>query len=150
MKKTIASSLLIILLGYTGFSQEEQQEITITDEEKAIFESQEGEAVTIGNEKTEYEITITDAGFFIWLQNIARPPGYLSQPFLESRNRLLSAEYNRRVLQPLKFDPDLYPLEINYTYGVDYGYDVNYKLYYYFIFFQRKYDQRLSGLLPRL
>ncbi|MGJ8739147.1 MAG: DUF6146 family protein, partial [Zobellia laminariae] len=30
------------------------------------------------------------------------------------------------------------------------GYEVNYKLYNYFIYFQRKYNQRLGPFVPRI
>ena len=34
--------------------------------------------------------------------------------------------------------------------GIDYGYDVNYKLYNYFIYFQLTYKQQLTGFIPRI
>jgi len=40
-------------------------------------------------------------------------------------------------------------MQINYNRNVDYGYDVNYKLYNYFIYFQLKFKQQLSGFIPQ-
>jgi len=108
------------------------------------------DTVTIASEKTEYEITIIEPGFNYWLQSVARPEGYYSQSFLETRNQILVTEWNQRVLQPQRFDPNLYELRIDYSPSIDYGYEVNYKLYNYFIFFQRRYKQRLSGFIPRV
>lgn len=127
-----------------------KEAVTITDEEKKIFTKEEGSAHTIDNNEVEYEITIIDPGFNTWLVSIAKPEGYYSQSYLESRNAIYVTEWNSRVLQPLRYDPNLYELQISYDANVDYGYDVNYQLYNYFIYFQRKYNQRLSAFVPRI
>lgn len=124
--------------------------LDISEAEKEAFNAVEGDTITIANEATEYEIIIIEPGFNYWLNSIARPPGYYSQSFLENRNRLMVMEWNQRVIQPQRFSPNLYELQINYENGIDYGYDVNYKLYNYFIYFQRKYNQRLGPFLPRI
>ena len=69
---------------------------------------------------------------------------------METRNRQYVIEWNNRVLQPHQYSPNLYELQINYDPGVDYGYEVNYKLYNYFIYFQLTYNQRLAGYIPRI
>lgn len=127
-----------------------KEALSITDQERKAFESTEGDTVRIANEETAYEIIIIDPGFYTWLNSIARPEGYYSQSFLENRNILMVMEWNRRVLQPSIFNPNLYELQINYENNIDYGYEVNYKLYNYFIYFQRKYNQRLGPFLPRI
>ncbi len=42
-------------------------------------------------------------------------------------------------------NPNLYELQIDYQSNIDYGYDVNYKLYNYFVYFQNRYKQNLLG-----
>lgn len=123
---------------------------TISDEEQKAFEQQVGDTVTIASDKTEYEITIIEPGFEFWLQSIARPEGYYSQSFLESRNRIYVNEWNRRVVSPFQFPPQLYEWQIDYQNTTDYGYEVNYKLYNYFVYFQRKYKQRLGPFAVRI
>lgn len=59
-------------------------------------------------------------------------------------------EWNQRVTQPQFYDSNLYEMQINYEQGVGYGYEVNYQLYNYLIYFQRKYNQRLGPWLPRI
>ncbi len=108
------------------------------------------DTVTIANEELEYEIIIIEPGFNIWLQSRARPVGYYTQSFLENRNRQLVLEWNSRVMQPQRFNPSLYELVIDYQPNIDYGYDVNYKLYNYFIYFQINYKQQLAGFVPRI
>jgi len=136
----------LLLGGCTGL----KKTVDITEEEKLIFQQKEGNTIEISSNKTAYEIIIIDVGFNTWLQSIARPEGYYSQTFLENRNWIYVIEWNNRVLLPLRYDPLLYELRINYDLNIDYGYEVNYKLYNYFIYFQRKYRQRLGQFIPRI
>jgi len=108
------------------------------------------DTVRIANEELQYDIIIIDPGFESWILGRAKPKGYYSQSFLENRNRLFVTEWNQRVRQISRFDPLLYERHIDYQYHIDYGYDVNYKLYYYFIYFQLEYNQRLTGYIPRI
>ena len=119
-------------------------------EEKEIFQQTAKDTVEISSDKTEYEIIIIDPGFYTWLNSIARPEGYYSQSFLETRNEILVINWNQRVLLPRQYNPNLYEMQINYDPRIDYGYEVNYKLYNYFIYFQRKYRQRLGPFVPRI
>jgi hypothetical protein len=125
-------------------------DLGITDKEKETFKSTEADTVEIADEESNYEIIIIEPGFNVWLQAVARPPGYYSQNFLENRNRFYVIEWNNRVINTMQFDPQLYQLQIDYNPLTDYGYDVNYKLYNYFIYFQRKYNQRLGPFAPRI
>lgn len=140
----------IIFIASCGNTKEAVDIPDITDDERMAFSQVEGDTIEIANEETEYQIIIIEPGFNIWLQSIARPEGYYSQSFMENRNQLMVMEWNRRVLLPTRFDTNLYELQIDYQQGIDYGYEVNYKLYNYFIYFQRKYRQRLGPFLPRI
>ncbi len=156
MKKNSTITPLLAFIGITIFTfmfsgcGSTKEIISLSETEKLAFATQEDEPVTISNEDVEYEIIIIDPGFYTWLNSIARPEGYYSQSFLENRNRILVMEWNQRVLQPLRWNPDLYLMQIDYQQNIDYGYEVNYKLYNYFVFFQRKYNQRLGPFLPRI
>lgn len=102
------------------------------------------DTVRIANDSLEYEIIIIEPGFNLFINSYARPRGYYSQSFLENKNQFLVTEYNQRVMQPMNFNPDLYVNQINYDPSIDYGYEVNYLLYNYFVFFSRHYNQRFS------
>lgn len=102
------------------------------------------DTVRIANDSLEYEIIVIEPGFNLFINSIAKPRGYYSQSYLENKNKFLVQEYNSRVTQPLRFNPNLYIQEINYDAFVDYGYEVNYMLYNYFVFFSREYNQRFS------
>ena len=146
--KILGFLLLIVVVGSSCGSSKEA--ITVSEEEKLAFTKQEGDTIKIARDDIEYEIIIIEPGFNYWLQSIARPEGYYSQSYLEKRNNVYVIAWNQRVLQPLRYDPNLYELQIDYSPNIDYGYEVNYKLYNYFIYFQRKYNQRLGPFLPRI
>lgn len=137
------------MLAFTGCGGTKQV-VPISNAEKEAFAQTKGDTITIADEKTEYEIIIIEPGFDIWLLSIAKPEGYYSQSYLENRNYIYVVEWNLRVSQPFTYNPNLYEMQIDYDPNIDYGYEVNYKLYNYFIYFQRKYNQRLGPFAPRI
>ncbi|WP_299682033.1 DUF6146 family protein [uncultured Dokdonia sp.] len=100
------------------------------------------DTVRIANDSLEFEILIIEPGFNNWLVT-QQPRGYYEQNYLENRNLIRVIEYNNRVLESSRFDPNIYLQQINYERGVDYGYEVNYLLHNWFIFFERRYEQKL-------
>jgi hypothetical protein len=44
-----------------------------------------------------------------------------------------------------QFNPTIYENLIDYQQNIDYGYEVNYKLFNYFLFAQKKYKMNLGG-----
>ena len=104
----------------------------------------DNDTLHIANEELEYDIIIVEPGFNSWL--LSQPPrGFYGQSLLESKNRLFVSEYNNRVLQPARYPRNLYTDQINYDPNVDYGYEVNYLLYNYLVYFQDKYNQHFLG-----
>lgn len=99
------------------------------------------DTIRIANDSLEYEIIIIEPGFNSWI--VTQPPrGFYSEQFLETRNRRNVIDYNQRVRQPQRFDPNIYMQEINYEPNIHYGYEVNYLLYNYFLFLEQRYKQR--------
>lgn len=107
------------------------------------------EPVVIANDSLEYEITIIDIGFNYFLNAIAQPEGFYSQNYLEARNRVWVTTWNMRAQNSGQFNPNIYENIIDYQRNVDYGYEVNYKLFNYFLFAQRKYKMSLGGGFQR-
>jgi hypothetical protein len=89
----------------------------------------EEDIVKFTSDALEYEIIIIEPGFNTWLSSMARPEGYYSQSYMESRNWVMVQEWNSRVLQPTRYDTGMYQLQIDYRPGINYGYELNYKLY---------------------
>jgi len=108
----------------------------------------QNDTIRIANDSLQYEVIIIDPGFSTWLATRAYPRGYHSQSYMENKNQLYVSEWNRRVLQPQRYDPNLYEMTINYEPGIDYGYEVNYLIYNYMIYFQNTYKQKLYGYVP--
>jgi len=146
--KVIIPYFVLGLLFWAGCSS--PRPITAEPGEQAVFEEKSSDSVRIADAESNYEIIIIEPGFYNWLVSIAKPEGYYSQTFLENRNAIYVQNWNNRVLNPGQFDPNLYELQIDYDPSIDYGYEVNYKLYNYFIYFQRKYNQRLGPWIPRI
>lgn len=103
------------------------------------------EPVVIANDSLEYEIIIFDIGFNAFLNSIAQPEGFYSQSYLEARNKAWVITWNNRVTNNIQFNEDIYENIIDYQPHIDYGYEVNYKLFNYFLFAQRKYKMNLGG-----
>ena len=139
MKRLIGiGSILVVLLHFScasksGFAQNTAQNDTIR----------------IANDSLEYEVIIIDAGFTSFLSSVAKPRKYYSQSYLESRNIPWVMEYNRRVRTP-SINRDQYVMEIDYRSGINYGYEVNYLLYNYLLYFQRSNNQRLGTFQPNI
>jgi hypothetical protein len=142
MKKSIYIIAIILVSLYscktsnTGFTKTDKAIATPSD------------TVRIANDKLEYEVIIIDPGFSTWLASTALPRNYYSQSYLESKNRIWVSEWNSRVLQPMRYSPNLYEMTINYDPNIDYGYEVNYLIYNYMVYFQNRYKQKLFGHVP--
>ena len=152
MKNLKFYPIFLALLLVVAACSSTKESVKISQEEQEIFgiQAEAEQDVAIAEEESNYQLIIMDLGFNRWLRSIAHPRGHYTQSFLESRNRIFVIEWNNRVIMPTVYDPLLYELQIIYDPNVDYGYEVNYQLYNYFIYFQRKYKQRLGPFLPRI
>ncbi|WP_225036292.1 DUF6146 family protein [Winogradskyella sp. SM1960] len=145
MKKIIPFIIILIVIASCK-SYNSTPTINNANEHSLV----QSDTVSISSDENDYEIIIIEPGFNAWLLSTARPEGYHTQEWLESRNAILVQGWNQRNLQPYTYDPNLYEVRIDYDTRTDYGYEVNYKLYNYFLYFQLKYKQRLSSFTPRI
>jgi hypothetical protein len=136
-------SILIILLVIIGCNTSKSS-FSSTDKPK----TGSNDTIRIANEELHYEVIIIESGFDFWLQSTAYPRGYYSQSYLENKNQQYVIEWNNRVLQPQRYDHNLYEMIIDYSPNINYGYEVNYLIYNYMIYFQNKYNQKLYGRVP--
>lgn len=124
-----------------------------TTQDKKSFEEKpklESDTIRISNAEVDYDIIIIDPGFTNWFNTYARPRSYYTQAYLESRNILWVLEWNRRFQLPNQYDRNLYDMRIDYDTTVNYGYEVNYMLYNYLVYFQLTKKQKLGGYTPRI
>jgi hypothetical protein len=143
-------AIVILLLAGLLFSNCKTQSNFNLPRNESVESLEVKDTVVINSDENTYEIIIIEPGFNAWFASTARPIGYYSQSFMEDRNQIFVNEWNLRVNQPLTFDPTYYELTIDYNNREDYGYDFNYKLYNYFIYFQIKHKQRLGPFEPRI
>lgn len=112
----------------------------------ATTNNQKEKPVRIANDSLEYEIMIIDIGFTSYLVT-AKPMSYYTQSYLETRNRIYVTEWNIRARNLIRYNANIYENVIDYQPNIDYGLEVNYKLYQYFQFAQRKYKMRLGSFM---
>ena len=87
-------------------------------------------------DSVEYELIVLDPGYDAFLAT--QPPmEFHSLQYYEHWNARYVMEWNLRHSQPLYYG-DLYETYIDYREDVDYGLELNYKLYYYFRFFEQE------------
>ncbi len=142
MKKCIS---ILIILGAIIACSTASQNIASND---SASNKQESDTVRIANDSLEYEVIIIDNGFSTWLASRAFARNYYSLAYLENKNYLYVTEWNNRVLQPLRYNSNLYEMTIDYRPDIHYGYEVNYLIYNYMIYFQNTYKQKLWGNVP--
>jgi hypothetical protein len=133
---SIISLLLCLVFACNSVKTDSALKPTKTDSKTKV------DTIEIVNDSLEYKVIILEIGFNAWLQT-QRPRGFYSQQFLELKNRQKVTVYNNRFMEPSKYSRDLYPFFIDYDFKTDYGYEVNYLLYHYFLFFEERYSQNL-------
>lgn len=97
----------------------------------------------------EYDIIITDPGFDSFLVT-QKPMDFYSQSYYESWNKYYVNDWNAKVqtqaYHSSKYN-DVFETYINYDSQTNYGLVVNYKLYNYFLFVQKRYGVKFK--VPR-
>ncbi len=103
--------------------------------------SSSGKPPVIKNDSTEYGIIIIDLGFDHWyLMNFSQAKDYSNQ-YYQSKNQVGVSNWNdyfTRNRYPRAIDSS-----IEYDYSVDYGIEVNRKLFWYFKYAEDKFKIRL-------
>lgn len=140
MKKIFLLLVFIFALASCHFDKNIVTKAKTPDSKKSDF-------VRIANDSLEYEVIIMDSGFNSWIASRAKPRGFYSETYLENKNHFYVSEWNSRVLQPQRYG-NLYTMQISYDPRVRYGYEVNYLIYNYMVYFQIANNQRFSGIVP--
>lgn len=143
MKKIIVPLLFLVVLASCHFDK------NITTKAKTPDKSKASDRVRIANDSLEYEVIIIDPGFSSWLASTAQPRNFYSESYLEGRNQVYVTEWNNRVNQPQRYNPNLYEMRIDYSPNIHYGYEVNYLIYNYMVYFQITNKQQFGGFVPR-
>lgn len=94
-------------------------------------------------EEDEYEVVIIDSGFDRWFATHGRPINFYSPQYYASMNRQYAAAWNEKVMTHGHRPNSPFQQQINYDPGIDYGLEVNYKLFYYFKYIEDVYGRFL-------
>jgi hypothetical protein len=131
----------IIVLFSLGFGCTINQELT--NNGKPAY----SDTIRIANDSLEYEVLIIDPGFNSWLVQYGKPRGYYSQPYLEARNVDWVNGWNMNFYSSRY--PNMFLSTIDYQYGINYGYEVNYLLYNYLVYFQTTNKIKLGSFVVK-
>lgn len=136
---------VLIISGSLYFSCAAPKTIPKEISKKDYFQSKD--TVRIANDEIGYEVIIIDPQFYTWLNTMSLPRSYYTLQFLEGKNQQYVSEWNRRVVNS-SYNKNLYDMQINYDATTRYGFEVNYLIYNYFIYFQNRNKQQLFGRVP--
>ncbi|WP_147384362.1 DUF6146 family protein [Maribellus luteus] len=96
----------------------------------------------------EYDVETFDQRFETWYQLQNTPSKYRSQSYYENWNRQYVSEWNARCAHPSRnwnFEP-----VIGYEPGEDYGFELNHKLFYYFMYVENVLKIKIVASGPRI
>jgi hypothetical protein len=101
---------------------------------ESVSEINGKDSLSIEQEKsdtTEYELMIFDSGFDRWFRQTARPITFYEQSYLENWNSRLVNQWN--TFRGAPWQMNCMPVSyIDYSPSIDYGKELNYRLFYYF------------------
>lgn len=108
---------------------------------KSATEAPSQNVELVAEDSLEYELLVLDPGFssFLMTQPSAE---FHSQGYYENWNHRYVLEWNSRHSNPFRYG-DFYQTQIHYDSHEDYGLELNYQLYYYFLFIKQKYGIEL-------
>jgi hypothetical protein len=98
------------------------------------------------NDKEEYEITIIDNNFDRWMLTNGKPVNFYDRQYYRSKNAFYATSWNSKVSERGRYNARNYPFEepINYNPAIDYGLDVDYKLFWYFKYIESVFGRRYN------
>ena len=134
-KGTLISFLALVILSACNISKSTTSDKSSTAKLNIVND-------TTPKDSVEYELIIIDPGFDTWLSVYAKPINFYDQKYYESKNLFFVNEWNSRYNRGVR--PDLYSSYIDYVPGIDYGLELNYKLYNYFLYFEKTNGVNLS------
>lgn len=84
----------------------------------------------VQEDSVEYELIVFDSGFETWYMLQNSPARYRSQQYYENWNQQYVSQWNYLATQPRR--RSFFQSILGYEPGVDYGFELNHKLFYYF------------------
>lgn len=89
-----------------------------------------------GDDSTSYELIVMDPGFETWFLTRSKPAWFHSLQYYENWNRQYVLEWNMKATSPRH--SRIFETIIGYDPTVDYGLEINHKLFYYFMYVENE------------
>lgn len=147
MKKVILLAMFCFFLwncantkNISNSNSEKSPSLQTNDKLDRGLSKVESDQITISNPDQNFEVIIFDVGFDSWLISHAKPRGYYDLAFLQSKNSTWVNVWNSRKNAGF-FG---YDFTIDYHSNIDYGYEVNYMLYNYLLYWQEMNKVKLN------
>lgn len=134
--KSIVKVILILILPLLIFSCATQREINSNGSGRLILRD-----TSQVKDSLEYELIVFDPGFDFWLSSNSFQKNQYSNAYLQSMNNLYVTEWNRRY----SLGSRLIESYIDYSPFNEYDFELNYKLFMYFKYFE---ESNRIKLLP--
>lgn len=131
MKTTILMFFALLFATMQNANADIFSEMQVSPPDTLKFESSDD------GDETEYELIIFDPGFDRWFARNSRPQGFYELNYLENWNRQLAQQWNTKLGTSRRWDcaPQTY---LDYDPRIDYGKELNYKLFFYFRYMHEK------------
>lgn len=88
-------------------------------------------------DSTEYSLIVDEIDFDTWMITNSKRIWFYSHEYYQSWNKIYVSAFNSRVLYGAHRPFNEF---INYDHSINYGIELDFKLYWYFMFIQEKYD----------
>ena len=134
--KSIVKVILILILPLLIFSCATQREINSNGSGRLTLRN-----TSQAKDSLEYELIVFDPGFDFWLSSNSFQKNQYSNAYLQSMNNLYVTEWNRRY----SLGSRLIESYIDYSPFNEYDFELNYKLFMYFKYFE---ESNRIKLLP--
>jgi hypothetical protein len=125
MKTTIFLILLSLIFTLHAYPQ------------KKAKQSKNKAEITQVNDSVEYELLVFDAGFETYLAKLPYSKDFHTNDYYKNWNIRYVTEWNTRAINPIKYG-DLYENQLDYRNDIDYGLELNFRLYHYFQYFEQE------------
>ena len=134
------SIIFLCVIAILAFSCKSSNNANSINDEASI--DAQTDTIRIENEELKYQIIIIEIGFDSWLR-VQKPMTFYTDSYLSTRNQFYVSEWNMRVNLPGVYNSQIYSQLIDYDPSTAYGLEVNYMLFMYFKFIEKKYKQKL-------
>ena len=133
--RSIVAIILVLLVVYACSTK------------KQLSQTKESTVVTALEDSTEYEVEMFDSKFETWYLRYNTPSTYRQQSYYESWNRQYVTMWNSKAsssIDNFPFDP-----VVGYEPNKDYGFELNHKLFHYFMYVENVLNIKIMPGGPR-